>query len=62
MIQVVISNVLCNIFVVCACVMILSWAAVAIQITISDHKRDKREEEKFQQDKEYHVKRMETYR
>ena len=62
MIQVVISNVLCNIFVVCACVMILSWAAVAIQMTISDYKQDKREQEKFQKDKEDHEKRMESYR
>ncbi len=62
MIEAVISTILCNAFVVCGCVMILSWAAFAIQMTISDYKQDKREQEKFQKDKEYHEKRMESYR
>ena len=58
--EIVISTVLCNILVACFCVVVLSWAVVAIQTVINDIKREKREEKKAAQDDEYHLKRMEA--
>lgn len=65
--EVVVSSLLCNILIVCFCVMILSWAAVAIQTLINDRRDEKRKEadEKRKEnsaarDLEYHQKRMEN--
>lgn len=58
--EIVISTVLCNILVACFCIVVLSWAVVAIQTVINDFKREKREEKKAAQDDEYHLKRMEA--
>ena len=44
----------------CFCIVVLSWAVVAIQTVINDFKREKREEKKAAQDDEYHIKRMES--
>ena len=44
----------------CFCIVVLSWAVVAIQTVINDFKREKREEKKAAQDDEYHIKRMEA--
>ncbi len=57
---VMISSLLCNILIGCFCIVVLSWAVVAVQTVINDFKREKREEKKAAQDDEYHVKRMET--
>ena len=46
---VMISSLLCNILIGCFCIVVLSWAVVAIQTVINDFKRD-----------EYHIKRMES--
>ena len=56
---VMISSLLCNILIGC-CIVVLSWAVVAVQTVINDFKREKREEKKAAQDDEYHVKRMEA--
>ena len=53
---VMISSLLCNILIGCFCIVVLSWAVVAI----NDFKREKREEKKAAQDDEYHIKRMES--
>ena len=57
---VMISSLLCNILIGCFCIVVLSWAVVAIQTVINDFKREKREEKKAAQDDEYHIKRMES--
>ena len=57
---VIISSLLCNILIGCFCIVVLSWAVVAIQTVINDFKREKREEKKAAQDDEYHIKRMES--
>ena len=49
-----ISSLLCNILIGCFCVVVLSWAVVAIQTVINDFKCEKREEKKAAQDDEYH--------
>ena len=56
--EIMISTVLCNILIGCFCVVVLSWAVVAIQTVINDFRREKREEKKAAQDDEYHQKRM----
>ena len=56
--EIMISTVLCNIFIGCFCVVVLSWAVVAIQTVINDFRREKREEKKSVQDDEYHQARM----
>ena len=53
-------HLLCNILIGCFCIVVLSWAVVAIQTVINDFKREKREEKKAAQDDEYHIKRMES--
>ena len=65
--EVMISTVLCNILVGCFCVLILVWAAVAVQTLFNDRKRDKRSAEREQREKEqaardleYHEKRMQA--
>lgn len=58
--ETMISPVLCNILIVCVCIVVLSWAVVAIQIAVSEFRREKREEKKEAQDSEYHAKRMEA--
>lgn len=58
--EIAISTVLCNILIGCFCVVVLSWAVVAIQTVINDFKREKREEKKAVQDVEYHEKRMKS--
>lgn len=65
--EVVISTVLCNILVVCFCVLVLTWAAVAVQTIFNDRKEEKRRVEREQREKEqsardleYHKKRMQT--
>ena len=55
---VMISSLLCNILIGCFCVVVLSWAVVAIQTVINDFRREKREEKKSAQDDEYHQERM----
>nr|WP_289698132.1 hypothetical protein [Enterocloster clostridioformis] len=57
---VMISSLLCNILIGCFCIVVVSWAAVAIQTVINDFKREKREEKKALQDDEYHEKRMKS--
>ena len=57
---VMISSLLCNILFGWFCIVVLSWAVVAIQTVINDFKREKREEKKALQDDEYHEKRMEA--
>ena len=52
---VMISSLLCNILIGCFCIVVLSWAVVAIQTVINDFKREKREEKKAAQDDEYHI-------
>lgn len=42
--EIMISTVLCNILIGCFCVVVLSWAVVAIQTVINDFRREKREE------------------
>ena len=44
--EIAISTVLCNILIGCFCIVVLSWAVVAIQTVINDFKREKREEKK----------------
>ena len=56
--EIMISTVLCNILIGCFCVVVLSWAVVAIQTVINDFRREKREEKKSAQDDEYHQARM----
>ena len=56
--EIMISTVLCNILIGCFCVVVLSWAVVAIQTVINDFRREKREEKKSAQDDEYHQERM----
>lgn len=46
--EVMISTVLCNILVGCFCVLILSWAAVAIQTLFNDRNEEKRRVEREQ--------------
>lgn len=57
---VIISSLLCNIPIGCFCIVVASWAVVAIQTVINDFKREKREEKKAVQDDEYHEKRMKS--
>ena len=57
-----ISSILCNILIRCFCVVVLSWAVVAIQNVINDFKEEKRKEAADLRDKEYHEKRMEAYK
>lgn len=57
---VMISSLLCNILIACFCVVVITWAVVAIQTVINDFKREKREEKKASQDDEYHEKRMKS--
>ena len=56
--EIMISTVLCNILIGCFCVVVLSWAVIAIQTAINDFRREKREENKSAQDDEYHRARM----
>ena len=56
--EIMISTVLCNILIGCFCVVVLSWAVVAIQTVINDFRREKREEKKSAQDDEDHQERM----
>ena len=56
--EIMISTVLCNILIGCFCIVVLSWAVVAIQTVINDFRREKREEKKSTQDDEYHQERM----
>lgn len=58
--EIAISTVLCNILIGCFCIVVLSWAVVAVQMVINDFKREKREEKKTAQDDEYHEKRMKS--
>jgi hypothetical protein len=58
---VIISSLLCNILIGCLCIVVVSWAVVAIQTVINDFKREKREEKKSAQDDEYHKKRMKSF-
>ena len=44
---VMISSLLCNILIGCFCIVVLSWAVVAIQTVINDFKREKREEKRL---------------
>lgn len=60
--EIMISTVLCNILIGCFCIVVLSWAAVAIQSIINDFKEEKRKEAADLRDKEYHEKRMEAYK
>ena len=55
---VMVSSLLCNILIACFCVMILAWAAVAIQTLFNDRKEEKRKEASEARDLEYHEKRM----
>ena len=55
---VMISSLLCNILIGCFCIVVLSWAVVAIQTVINDFKREKREEESAARDLKYHEERM----
>ncbi len=55
---VMISSLLCNILIGCFCVLILTWAVVAVQTLINDRKREKREEESAARDLKYHEERM----
>lgn len=55
---VMISSLLCNILIACFCVMILAWAAVAIQTLFNDRKEEKRKKASEARDLEYHEKRM----
>ena len=69
---VMISSLLCNILIGCFCIVVLSWAVVAIQTVINDFKREKREEKKYHEERmkrekeqaeherEYHEKRMKS--
>ena len=57
-----ISSILCNILIGCFCVVVLSWAVVAIQNVINDFKEEKRKEAADLRDREYHEKRMEAYK
>ena len=56
--EIMISTVLCNILIGCFCVVVLSWAVVAIRTATNDFRREKREEKKSAQDDEYHQARM----
>ncbi len=65
--EVMISTVLCNILVGCFCVLVLTWAAVAVQTLFNDRKEEKRRVEREQREKEqaardleYHEKRMQS--
>ena len=58
---VMISSLLCDILIGCFCIVVLSWAVVAIQTVINDFKREKREEKKTLQNDEYHEKRMKSF-
>ncbi len=65
--EVMISTVLCNILVSCFCVLVLTWAAVAVQTLFNDRKEEKRRVEREQREKEqtardleYHEKRMQA--
>ena len=60
--EIVISTVLCNILVGCFCLLVLSWAATAINMLICKRKDDKRKEAAELRDQEYHAKRMESYK
>ena len=59
---VMVLSLLCNILIVCFCIMILSWAAVGIHTLITDHKDEKRKAASEARDLEYHQKRMEAYK
>jgi len=65
--EVVVSSLLCNILIVCVCVVMIAWAAVGIQALINDRKEEKRrvadekrKENSEARDLEYHQKRMEN--
>ena len=65
--EVMISTVLCNILVGCFCVLVLTWAAVAVQTLFNDRKeekrrveREQREKEQAEHEREYHEKRMKS--
>ena len=49
---VMISSLLCNILIGCFCIVVLSWAVVAIQTVINDFKREKREEKKTDEEED----------
>ena len=55
---VMISSLLCNILIGCFCIVVLSWAVVAIQTVINDFKREKREEVSAARHLKYHDERM----
>ena len=59
---VVVSSLLGNILIVCFCIMMLTWAAVAINTILADRRREKREEKRALRDEEYHKKRMEEFK
>ena len=59
---VMVSSLLCNIFIGCCCLLILAWAAVAINMLLCERRDDKRKEAAEIRDKEYHEKRMEAYK
>ena len=56
--EIMISTVLCNILIGCFCVVVLSWAVVAIQTVINDFRRAKCGGESAGQDDEYGQARM----
>lgn len=63
--EIVVSTLLCNILIGCFCVLVLTWAAIAIQTLFNDRRDDKcrenreqREYEQAKRDAEYHEKRM----
>lgn len=55
---VIISSILCNALIFCFCVMVLAWAAVAIQSLITERNDEKRKEASEARDLEYHERRM----
>lgn len=57
---VMISSLLCNVLLGCFCVLVLVWAAVAVQALVNDRKDEKRKEAAEARDLEYHQQRMEA--
>ena len=60
--SVVISNILCNILVGCFCLLVLVWAAAAVNMIISERKDQKCKEAAELREIEYHEKRMENFK
>lgn len=60
--EIVVSTLLCNILIGCFCVLVLTWAAAGVNMIICERRDEKRKEEADLRDKEYHEKRMESYK